>query len=34
MWWTVEDRGLLAHAIAADADLASLFAWWQSHSER
>ena len=21
MWWTVDDRGLLAHAIAADADL-------------
>jgi hypothetical protein len=34
MWWTVADRGLLAHAIAADADLASLFAWWESHSER
>ncbi len=34
MWWTVTDRGLLAHAIAADADLASLFAWWESHSER
>lgn len=34
MWWTVADRGLLAHAVGADADLASLFAWWLSHSER
>jgi hypothetical protein len=34
MWWTVDDRGLLAHAIATDADLASLYAWWESHSER
>ena len=22
MWWTVDDRGLLAHAVVADADLA------------
>ena len=34
MWWTVADRGVLAHAVGADADLASLFAWWLSHSER
>jgi hypothetical protein len=34
MWWTVADRGVLAHAVRADADLASLFAWWLSHSER
>jgi hypothetical protein len=34
MWWTIEDRGLLAHAVAPDADLASLFEWWESHSER
>jgi hypothetical protein len=34
MWWTVDDLGLLAHATAANADLASLFAWWASHSER
>jgi hypothetical protein len=34
MWWTVDDRGLLAHAIASNGDLASLFAWWSSHSER
>jgi hypothetical protein len=34
MWWTDTDRGVLAHAIAPDADLARLFAWWLSHSER
>jgi hypothetical protein len=34
MWWTVDDRGLLAHAIASNADLGSLFAWWEAHSER
>jgi hypothetical protein len=34
MWWTVASRGVLAHAVAADADLASLFAWWESHPER
>jgi hypothetical protein len=34
MWWTVDDRGLLAHVIATDADLTSLFRWWESHSER
>ena len=34
MWWTVDDRGLLAHATSAGADLASLFAWWASHAER
>jgi hypothetical protein len=34
MWWTVDDRGLLAHARSTGADLASLFAWWESHSER
>lgn len=34
MWWTVDDRGLLAHATAPDADLISLFAWWRTHSER
>ena len=34
MWWTVDSRGLLAHASAADGDLASLFEWWESHSER
>jgi hypothetical protein len=34
MWWTVDDRGLLAHATATDGDLASLFEWWESHSER
>jgi len=34
MWWTVDDRGLLAHAVAPYADLAALFAWWESHSER
>lgn len=34
MWWTVADRGLLAHATAVDSDLTSLFAWWEAHSER
>jgi len=34
MWWTVEDRGILAHAAAPDTDLTSLFAWWESHAER
>jgi hypothetical protein len=34
MWWTDNDRGVLAHAVAPDADLARLFAWWLSHSER
>jgi hypothetical protein len=34
MWWTVDDRGLLAHAMSPGADLTSLFAWWESHSER
>jgi hypothetical protein len=34
MWWTIASRGLLAHAVAADADLALLFAWWESHPER
>ena len=34
MWWTVDDRGLLAHAVAPDGDLPSLFAWWESHAER
>jgi hypothetical protein len=34
MWWTDTDRGVLAHAVAPDADLARLFAWWLSHSER
>ncbi len=33
MWWTLEDRGLLAHAVASDADLASLFAWWLAHGD-
>jgi hypothetical protein len=34
MWWTVADRGLLAHATATDGDLGSLFSWWESNSER
>jgi len=33
MWWTVDDRGLLARAVAADDDLATLFAWWLAHGE-
>jgi hypothetical protein len=34
MWWTVDGRGIVAHAVATDADLGSLFAWWESHPER
>jgi hypothetical protein len=34
MWWTVDAPGLLAHAISPGSDLTSLFAWWESHSER
>jgi hypothetical protein len=34
MLWTVADRGLLAHAVSSDGDLARLFAWWLAHSER
>jgi hypothetical protein len=34
MWWTDTDRGVLAHAVSPDADLARLFAWWLAHSER
>jgi hypothetical protein len=34
MWWTIADRGLLAHAVAPDGDVASLYEWWLSHSER
>ena len=34
MWWTDTDRGVLAHAVSSDRDLASLFEWWLSHSER
>jgi hypothetical protein len=29
LWWTNE-RGELAHAVAPDADLAALFAWWRA----
>jgi hypothetical protein len=29
MWWTRGDR--LAHAVAADGDLAALFSWWRAH---
>jgi hypothetical protein len=29
MWWTRGDR--LAHAVAANRDLAALFTWWRSH---
>ncbi len=34
MWWTVSADGLIAHAVAPDADLAALFAWWRTHGER
>ena len=30
LWW-IDDHGVVAHAIAADADLARLFAWWRTH---
>jgi hypothetical protein len=31
MWWT-DEQGLLAHAVAADGNLAALFAWWRAQS--
>jgi len=34
LWWTVDRLGLLAHATAPRADLASLFTWWEAHPER
>jgi hypothetical protein len=33
MWWTVDDAGVLAHAVRRDGDLATLFAWWRAHDE-
>ena len=30
MWWT-DEAGIITHAVAADADLAQLFAWWEAH---
>lgn len=30
MWWS-DDHGILAHAVAPDADLAALFTWWLRH---
>jgi hypothetical protein len=30
LWWT-DEFGIVAHAVAADHDLAQLFAWWRSH---
>jgi len=32
MWWTRDVR--LFHAVAADADLGALFAWWRAHPDR
>jgi hypothetical protein len=29
MWWT-DERGVLAHALARDRDLARLFRWWRA----
>jgi hypothetical protein len=31
IWWT-DEHGVLAHAVAADGDLAALFAWWRAQS--
>jgi hypothetical protein len=33
MWWTEQDRGLIAHAHASDDDLGGLFAWWQAQAD-
>ena len=33
IWWTVEDAGVLAHATAANDDLAALFAWWLAQTD-
>jgi hypothetical protein len=30
MWWT-DDRGRLAHAVAPNGDLATLFNWWRAY---
>jgi hypothetical protein len=30
LWWT-DDHGVVAHVVAADGDLARLFAWWSTH---
>ena len=30
MWWS-DEHGILAHAVAPDADLAALFTWWRRH---
>jgi hypothetical protein len=32
MWWTRGDR--VSHAVAANGDLAALFAWWRAHPEQ
>jgi hypothetical protein len=32
MWWT-DEHGVIAHAVAADDDLARLFAWWTAHRD-
>jgi hypothetical protein len=29
IWWT-DEHGVLAHAVASDADLGRLFAWWRT----
>jgi hypothetical protein len=31
MWWTRGDR--VSHAVAANNDLAALFAWWRDHPQ-
>jgi len=30
IWWT-DEKGVVAHAVAGDDDLALLFAWWRAH---
>jgi hypothetical protein len=31
MWW-IDEHGLLAHAVARNANLSALFAWWRAQS--
>jgi len=33
IWWS-DQHGLVAHAVAADHDLARLFAWWRAHLDQ
>jgi hypothetical protein len=33
MWWTVDDAGILGHAVRRDGDLPALFSWWRARRE-